>query len=178
MASGSCACAASPSFLALLCLLACLACYCHLRCEVRCLALPHVAIFHSSFRPVFPAHSICTLQIPYPLVRLPPRTWHLLALLPRSIASRCYKCVVLYRYKARAKLRTKVLYFRFVSPASDWFSHWLLCRPFPLPPANVPIFSLHVCPSVCQASRLPCTQHRPALLLFIFPPSRIQILAD
>lgn len=77
----------------------------------------------------------------------------------------------------RAKLRTKVLYLRFVPPASDWFSHWLLCRAFPLPPANVPIFSLHVCPSVCQASRLPCTQHRPFEVLFIFPHFQIRILA-
>ncbi|KAH9235879.1 hypothetical protein K456DRAFT_1520663 [Colletotrichum gloeosporioides 23] len=137
-----------------------------------CLTSPPSSTFLSvpSFLPI---HLYLTLSSP----RLPPRTWHLLALLPRSIASRCYKCVVLYRYKVRAKLRTKVLYLRFVPPASDWFSHWLLCRAFPLPPANVPIFSLHVCPSVCQASRLPCAQHRPFDVLFIFPHFQIRILA-
>ncbi|KAF0326344.1 hypothetical protein GQ607_006547, partial [Colletotrichum asianum] len=172
LASGSCACAASPSFLALLCLLP----YLTARC-VACVALPCLTSPPSSTLlsvPSFlPIHLYLTLSSPH----LPPRTWHLLALLPRSIASRCYKCVVLYRYKVRAKLRTKVLYLRFVPPASDWFSHWLLCRAFPLPPASVPIFSLHVCPSVCQASGLPCTQHRPFDVPFIFPHFQIRILA-
>lgn len=42
------------------------------------------------------------------------------------LVCRCYYCVVLYRYKAHAKLRTEVLYIRFVFGFYIMFSHRVL----------------------------------------------------